>query len=130
MAFSERMKDLLDQGAQVSKEFLSKAGEKAQDWGEKGYAASKKLVSKAGEKAQNLGEQGVLLLEIKQLEGQAQKLVGRLGTEAYHAFVEKGTKSITVDTPAVKTILAELASVREVLEKKEAELKNKKIKKD
>jgi hypothetical protein len=129
MAFSDRMKELLDQGAQVSKEFLNKAGEKAQDWSEKGYAASKKLVSKAGEKAQSLGEQGVLLLEIKQLEGQAQKLVGRLGTEAYHAFVEKEAKSITVDTPAIKTILAELAGVREVLEKKEAEFQEKKEKK-
>jgi hypothetical protein len=126
MAFSDRLKELLDQGAQVSKDFLSRAGEKAQDWGEKGYAASKKLVNKAGEKAQNLGEQGVLLLEIKQLEGQARKLVGRLGTEAYHAFVEKGAKSVTVDTPAVKTILAELAGVRDLLEKKEAELRDKK----
>jgi hypothetical protein len=126
MAFSDRLKELLDQGALVSKDFLSKAGEKAQDWGEKGYAASKKLVNKAGAKAQNLGEQGVLLLEIKQLEGQAQKLVGRLGTEAYHAFVEKGAKSITVDTPAVKTILAELARIREALETKETDLQGKK----
>jgi hypothetical protein len=126
MAFNGKMKDLLDQGAQVSKDLLSKAGEKAQDWGEKGYAASKKLVGKAGAKAQNLGEQGVLLLEIKQLEGQVRKLVGRLGTETYHAFVEKGVKSVTVNTPVVKTILAELAGVREALEKKEAELRTKK----
>jgi hypothetical protein len=124
MAFSDRMKEMLDQGAQVSKELLSKAGDKAQDLGEK----SKKLVSKAGAKAQNLGEQGVLLLEIKQLEGQTQKLAGRLGTEAYRAFVEKGAKTISVDTPVVKTILTELASVREVLEKKEAELQGKKAK--
>jgi hypothetical protein len=127
MAFSDRLKELLDQGAQISKDFLSKAGEKAQDWGEKGYAASKKLVSKAGAKAQNLGEQGVLLLEIKQLEGQARKLVGRLGTETYRAFAEKGAKSVTVDTPAVKTLLAELAKVREVLEQKESELREKKV---
>jgi hypothetical protein len=126
MAFSDQLKEMLDQGAQVSKEFLTKAGEKAQDWGEKSYAASKKLAAKAGEKAQNLGEQGVLLLEIKQLEGQARKLVGRLGAEAYHTFVEKGAKSVTVDTPAVKTILAELAGVRDLLEKKEAELQGKK----
>jgi hypothetical protein len=126
MAFSDRLRELLDQGAQVSKELLSRAGEKAQDWGEKSYAASKKLVSKAGEKAQSLGEQGVLLLEIKQLEGQARKLVGRLGTETYHAFVEKGAKSVTVDTPAVKTILTELAGIRDLLEKKETELRDKK----
>jgi hypothetical protein len=118
------MREILDQGALVSKDLLVKAGGKAQDLGEK----SKKLVNKAGAKAQNLGEQGVLLLEIKQLESQAQKLVGRLGTEAYRAFVEKGAKSISVDTPAVKTILAELASVRDVLEKKETELRGKKAK--
>jgi hypothetical protein len=122
MAFSDRMRELLDQGAQVSKELLTKAGETAQDLGEK----SRKLVNKAGAKAQDLGERGVLMLDIKQLEGQAKKLIGRLGTEAYHAFVEKGSKSISVDTPAVKGILAELASVRETLEKKEAELQGKK----
>jgi hypothetical protein len=124
MAFSGRMRKLLDDGAQVSKDILVKAGEKAQDLGQK----SKKLVNQAGVKAQNLGEQGVLLLEIKQLESQAQKLVGRLGTETYHAFVEKGAKSISVDTPAVKTILSELSSVREALEKKEVELQSKKTK--
>jgi hypothetical protein len=126
MSFSDQLKELLDQGAQVSKEFLTKAGGKAQDWGEKSYAASKELVAKAGEKAQNLGEQGVLLLEIKQLEGQARKLVGRLGAETYHAFVEKEAKSVTVDTPAIKTTLTELAGVRDLLEKKEAELRAKK----
>jgi hypothetical protein len=101
---------------------MSKAGEKAQDWGEKGFHASQDLVNKAGAKAQNLGEQGVLMLEIKQLEGQAQKLIGRLGSEAYSAFAERGAKSVTVDTPAVKTILAELAAVRESIEKREADL--------
>jgi capsule polysaccharide export protein KpsE/RkpR len=123
MGFSERMKEIFEQSAQISKEFVSKAGEKAQDWGEKSYQASKNLVTKAGAKAQELGERGVLMLEIKQLEGQAQKLIGRLGNEAYHAFVEKGAKSITVDTPAVKAILAEIAAVRENLEKREEELK-------
>ncbi|MDR3146710.1 MAG: hypothetical protein LBU21_10565, partial [Treponema sp.] len=86
MTFSERMRDLLDQGTQVSKDLVSKAGEKAQDWGEKGLRASKDLVSKAGAKAQDLGERGVLMLEIRQMEAQAQKLIGRLGTEVYKAF--------------------------------------------
>jgi hypothetical protein len=126
MSFSDRMKELLGQGAVVSKEFVSRAGEKAQDWGEKGYQASKEFVSKAGAKAQELGEIGVLKLEIKQLEGQAQKLIGRLGAEAYSAFVERGAKSITVDTPAVKAILAELASVRDAIEKREAGLESRK----
>ncbi|MDR2160081.1 MAG: hypothetical protein LBP23_08460 [Treponema sp.] len=122
MKFSERMKDILEQSAAASREFAAKAGEKAQEWGEKGVKATKEFAGKAGARAQDLGERGVLMLEIKQLEGQASKLVGRLGTEAYHAFVEKGVKSVSVDTPAIKTILAELASVRELMEKREKEL--------
>lgn len=126
MTFSERMRDLLDQGTQVSKDLVSKAGEKAQDWGEKGLRASKDLVSKAGAKAQDLGERGVLMLEIRQMEAQAQKLIGRLGTEVYKAFAERGAKSVTVDTPSVKAILGELASIREAIEKREADLQSRK----
>ncbi|GHV39644.1 hypothetical protein AGMMS49546_12070 [Spirochaetia bacterium] len=126
MAFSDRMKELLDRGVSVSRDLAAKAGEKAQDWGEKGYHASKEFVAKAGAKAQDLGERGVLTLEIKQLENQAQKLVGRLGTEVYHAFAEKGAKTVSVDTPAVKTLLGELSSVREAIEKREEELRSRK----
>jgi hypothetical protein len=118
------MKELLEQGGAVAKDLAAKAGEKAQDWGEKGYHASREFAAKAGAKAQDLGERGVLTLDIRQLEGQAKKLVGRLGTEAYHAFAEKGAKTISVDTPAIKTLLAELASVREAIEKREADLQS------
>jgi predicted Fe-Mo cluster-binding NifX family protein len=120
------MKELLDQGLAVSKDFALKAGEKAQDLSEKGYEASKKLAVKAGAKAQELGERGVLTLEIRQLESRAQKLIGRLGTEAYQAFVERGVKTLSAETAAIKTILNELALVRESLEKKEAEVQRKK----
>jgi len=103
MTFSERMKGLLDQG----------------------MAASKELALKAGAKAQELGEKGILLLEIKQLEGQAQKTIGRLGNEAYKAFVERGQDSVEKSAPEIEALLAEIAKVREALEKKEAELKEK-----
>jgi hypothetical protein len=118
------MKELFDQGVAASKELASQIGEKAQDWSEKGYKASKDFVAKAGAKAQDLGERGVLMVEIKQLEGQAQRLISRLGNETYHAFVEKGAKSVTACTPAVKKILAEIAVIKDSIEKKDAELKN------
>ena len=102
MTFSERMKDLLDQGVAASKEFAAKAGAKAQD----------------------LGERGILMLEIKQLEGQAQKLFSRLGNEAYRAFVERDQPTIERETPEFKAILTEIAAVRDLIEKKDAELKN------
>jgi uncharacterized protein YqcC (DUF446 family) len=103
MTFSERMKELLDQGVAASKEFAVKAGAKAQE----------------------LGERGILLLEIKQLEGQAQKLMGRLGNEAYQAFAERNQDSLAKNAPEVEAILADIAKVREAIEQKETELRNK-----
>jgi len=102
MTFSERMKEMLDQGVAASKDFASKAGEKAQE----------------------LGERGVLMLEIKQLENQAQKLISRLGNETYRIFAEQGLSVISADDIPVKGILTELSLVRESIEKKEAGLQN------
>ena len=106
MAFSDRMKEMLEQGLAASKDFAVKAGAKAQD----------------------LGEQGILMLEIKQLESQAQKLIGRLGNEAYRVFVETDQGTLERDTIEVKSILTELSRVRDTIEKKDAELKLKKTK--
>ena len=104
MTFSERMREMLEQGVAASKEFAVKAGAKAQD----------------------LGERGILMLEIKQLESQAQKFIGRLGTEAYRRFVDEDQSELQRDTPEISGILAELARVRDTIEKKEAELRARK----
>jgi hypothetical protein len=102
MTFSERMKELLDQGVAASKEFALKAGAKAQD----------------------LGERGILALEVKQLEGQAEKLFGRLGNEAYQAFAERNQETLDRNIPEIESILAEITKVREMIEQKETELRN------
>jgi len=102
MTFSERMKDLLDQGWSASKEFAIKAGAKAQD----------------------LGERGLLMWDIKQLENQAQKLLSRLGNEVYIAFTDRNQTTIDREAVEYRTILDELAHIREQIEKKEYELKN------
>ncbi|MDR2731332.1 MAG: hypothetical protein LBB81_10615 [Treponema sp.] len=104
MTFSDRMKELLDQG----------------------WAASKDLAVKAGAKAQDLGERGILMLEIKQLEGQAQKLLSKLGNEVYKATAENGQTAINIDAPEYKGIMDEITSVKNALEKKETDLKNRK----
>ena len=106
MTFSDRMKELLDQGVAASKEFAVKAGAKAQD----------------------LGERGVLMLEIRQLEGHAQKLIGRLGAEAYHNFMEQGEQTLSAESTPIKTLLSEIAVARESIERKESELKMRKNK--
>jgi hypothetical protein len=122
MSFSDTLKELLDQGLAVSREMAAKAGEKAQDWGGKGLEASKEFAAKAGAKVQELGEKGVLMLEIKQLEGQAKKLLGLLGVEVYSLF-EKGA-TIASDEPEIQRILGEIASVKEAIDKRETEFKN------
>jgi len=122
MGFSETLKDILDQGLVVSKEIAAKAGEKAQDWGAKSMEASRDFASKAGAKIQELGEKGVLMLEIKQLEGQAKKLIALLGAEMYRRFEENAP--LGGDEPEIQQILDKITSVKEIIDKKEEELKN------
>ena len=102
--FSEKMMDLLDQGMAASKEFAIKAGAKAQD----------------------IGERGILMVEIKQLENKAKKLLGQLGNEVYRAFAERSQETVDRNAPEVQIIMKELSSVREALEQKETELKTRK----
>ena len=104
MTFSERMNDLLEQG----------------------WAASKEFAIKAGAKAQDLGERGLLMLDIKQLEAQAQKLLTRLGNEVYKAFTEQNRNTIDRSEAVFKTILDELSLLKEQIENKETELKSRK----
>jgi hypothetical protein len=124
MGFSDTLKELLDQGLQVSKELAAKAGEKAQDWGGKGLEASKEFAAKAGAKVQELGEKGVLVIEIKHLEGQVKKLMARLGVEVYGA-VEKGITVLNAEDPIIKSMLEEITSVKTAIDTREAELKRK-----
>jgi hypothetical protein len=104
MTFGERMREVLDQT----------------------WAVSKDLAAKAGAKAQDLGERGILMLEIKQLENQAEKLISRLGNEAYIAFTEQDKNTVDRDAVEIRTILEEIAVVKDAIEKKEVELKNRK----
>jgi hypothetical protein len=101
MAFSDTMKEILDQGIAASKEFAAKAGAKTRD----------------------LGEKGALLIDIKRLEFQVYRLANNLGRETYMALVERNQDSIDKNTPEIASILAEIAKVREELERKQAEFK-------
>ena len=122
MGFKDTLKELLDQGMTASKELAGKAGVKAQDLGAKGLKASGDLASKAGAKLQELGEKSALMVEIKTLEGQTKKLVSLLGVEIYSLY-EQGN-SFSADEPGIKKILDQISSVKETMEEKEEELKN------
>ena len=102
MTFSERMKEFLDQGMAATKDFALRAGAKAQD----------------------MGERGVLMIDIKQLEMKAEKLLFRLGNEAYVAFAERNQECLNRDAPEIVPIMTELARLRDAIDQKEAELRN------
>jgi hypothetical protein len=101
MTFGDKMRELVEQSVSVSKEFVSKAGAKAQD----------------------LGEKGVLKLEVMQLEGQAQKLIAKLGTEVYASFVDQASEIVSREDPVIKGLLADILAIRDSIELREAELK-------
>jgi len=104
MTFGERMKDMLEQG----------------------WTASKELAAKAGAKAQDLSERGVLMWDIKQLENQAEKLMLKLGNATYIAFIEHDQSSIDRDSADLKTILDEISVIKDAIDKKESDLKDRK----
>jgi len=101
MTFSEKMKNLVDQGIRSSKDIVKQAGDKAQQW----------------------GEMGVLKLEVVQLRNQAEKLTARLGAEVYEVLVEKGQKTVGKDSPAVRETIDGIEELQRQIEEKEAAFK-------
>jgi hypothetical protein len=102
MTFAEKMKELFNQGAELTRD----------------------LVGKAGAKAQDMGEKGVLRFEIHQLESQAQKRVAALGAELYSLLEEKGQKTVTRETPGIRELLDEIVSLKAAIETRQSELED------
>ncbi|MFW6232379.1 MAG: hypothetical protein ACOC37_04925 [Spirochaetota bacterium] len=100
MDFWDRMKNTMDKGLEGSRELLGKAKDRAQD----------------------LGERGVLRLEIMQLENQAEKLVGKLGTRTYEALVTEQRVQIDKQTEGISELIEEIDEVHQKIREKEAAL--------
>lgn len=93
--------------------------EKMQDFINKGIAASKDFAVKAGGQAQTWGEMGVLKIEIIQLRSQAEKTTAKLGAEVYAAFAEKGQKTLSAESPAVRDLILRIGEVEKLIDEKE-----------
>jgi predicted Fe-Mo cluster-binding NifX family protein len=102
------MKNLIDGGFQSTKELF-----------DQGLQGSKELAAKAGAKAQELGEKGITALEIRQLEGQAQKLLAKLGELTYKALVNDGVPSVSAEDGAIRPLIEQLNAIRDEIERKE-----------
>lgn len=103
MSFSDKIKNIVEQGMAASKDILSKAGEKAKEW----------------------GEMGVLKMEIIQLRSQAQKLTSKLGAIVYETLVEKEQHSVTKDSPAIRDTLLQIETLEKQIDDKEEQFRTK-----
>lgn len=97
--------------------------DRLQDTFNKSLDTSRDLLSKAKEKAVDLGDKGVLKFEIVQLENQAEKLFGKLGTVAFKILSESDDHTVSVETPEVKELMQEIRNVRSKITEKEELLK-------
>ncbi|MCE5256745.1 MAG: hypothetical protein LLF89_07865 [Spirochaetaceae bacterium] len=99
MAFSDKLKDILEKSIDSSKDFISKAGSQAQTW----------------------GEMGKLKFEVLQNRTKAQSLMARLGAEVYRHLVENNEPLIGYETTGLTPLLEQLKQIeREIDEKEEA----------
>ncbi len=88
----------------------------------KGLDNSKDLLSKARERAKDLSEKGILKFEIRQLENQAEKLIGKIGTRTYEVLVKEGQHTVSENTEGIKELIAEVEDVRKRIEEKRSQI--------
>jgi hypothetical protein len=108
MDFSEKMRDIINQGMDLSKD----------------------MIGKASVKAKELGELGVLALEIMQLKAQAKKISAQLGVLVYAALVERAEASVTAESQNIKETLLKLDGLHKDITSREAEFQKKGGKKE
>jgi hypothetical protein len=98
MAFSDKMREMLNKGLSVSKDIVTKAASQAQVW----------------------GEMGVLKVEVIQLRSQAEKLSAHLGAEVYAALAERKEAAVTAGSPGLKELLDRISDLSRLIEDKES----------
>ncbi|HUV07143.1 MAG TPA: hypothetical protein VMX75_05400 [Spirochaetia bacterium] len=101
MDFFERMKKVLGQGFDTTKEALGTAAEKAKE----------------------LGEKGVLKVEIAKLEREAGKKAALVGNHVFKLLVEEGQNTVSKNTSEIKNLLLEISDLKKRIEAKEEDLK-------
>jgi hypothetical protein len=98
----------------VMAEFL----DKMKGYINKGVEVSKDALSKAGEKAQDLGEKGILKLEISQLENKAEKEFTSLGKKVYELFIIDRQSALSVDDGQISGIICEITRLKNEVSKR------------
>lgn len=98
-------------------------GERLEKTFDAGLEKSRELFDRARETAKDLSEIGILKYEIRQLESQAEKLFGRLGTTVFGMIHEKHAESVNPEDPEVKGLVTEIEDVKNRIEEKEKKVR-------
>lgn len=98
MDFSGKLKKLMEDSIDASRDFLEKTSDQAQVW----------------------TEMGKLKIEILQLRAKAQSLTAKLGMEVYTLLVEKNEPMIGSSSPEIEPIINELKELDRAIDEKEA----------
>lgn len=101
MSFFDRMKKVLNQGLESTKEALDVAADKAKE----------------------LGEKGVLRYEIHRLEREAERKFALLGNDVYRVLVERGQQTVSKSTGDIKSLLDEISDLERRIQSKEDSIK-------
>ena len=101
MDFFDRMKKVMSQGFDTTKEALGTAAEKAKE----------------------LGEKGVIKIEIGKLEREAGKKFALIGNHVFRILVEEGKNTVSKSTSEIKTLLLEIEDLKKRIETKEDDMK-------
>jgi hypothetical protein len=84
-----------------------------------GFDTTRDLLGSAAERAKELGEKGVLRYEISRLERDTEKRFAQLGNKIYQLFGEKDQKSVTRDNTEVAALVEEIAELEKRIKDKE-----------
>jgi len=88
-----------------------------------GFDTTRDLLGSAAERAKELGEKGVLRYEIGRLERETETKFAALGNKIYQLFGEKDQKSVTRENTDVGNLIDEIADLEKRIQDKEEALK-------
>ena len=88
-----------------------------------GFDTTRDLLGSAAERAKELGEKGVLRYEISRLERDTEKKFAQLGNKIYQLFGEKDQKSVTKDNTDVANLIDQITELEKRIQDKEEALK-------
>lgn len=104
---SEKMKEYLDKGIEVSRNVFSRSVD-----------VSKKALSKAGDAVQDFGDKSVIRMERHQAEQKRNALIKELGSIAVDCFILNAGKTLDASNEKVAEVIKEIKRLDSEIERR------------